>query len=391
MDIKPFQFSFNPKLVFGAGSINELCGLIGDIGNNILIITGMSSFKSSPKREKLLQDLKNSQINYYEQEIEGEASPDFVDEIASFYRDKQLHAVLSIGGGSVIDTGKAVSAMIPQKESAMDYIEGLGKKKHNGIKVPFIAVPTTAGTGSEATNNAVLSRIGPQGFKKSLRHNNLIPDAVIIDPELTLSCPFGVTAASGMDAFTQLLESFMSVKASVLSDALSINGLEMFKNDALIAACTDGAGDISVRSRLSYAAYLSGAALTNVGLGAVHGLAGVIGGLFNIPHGTICASLVGRVTKYNIEKLLLENQSYYLKKYSRIGHLLTDSDEKDIKKGCDLLINKIEEWARKLTIPNVKELGISEIDLKKIAQSADSKSNPVKLNSDDFINILTKY
>ena len=193
--------------------------------------------------------------------------------------DRGIDVVLSTGGGSVIDAGKAVSAMLRVEGSVAEYLEDVGTRKHPGTKVPFVAVPTTAGTGCEATRNAVLSRVGPDGFKKSLRHDNFLPDAAVVDPVLTLSCPPDITAACGLDALTQLLESFVSTKASVLTDVLALSGLEHIGN-SLVPACTNSGQDIDMRANLSYAALMSGITLTSAGLGTVHGFASSIGGLF---------------------------------------------------------------------------------------------------------------
>ena len=180
-----------------------------------------------------------------------------------------------------MDAGKAISAMLTQEGSVKDYLEGVGHKHPSGNKVPFFAVPTTSGTGSEATKNAVLSEIGPNGYKKSLRHDHFVPDLAIVDPDLTLSCPPGLTAYSGMDAFTQLLEAYVSTKAHPFTDALCEKALELLSG-SLLQAYQDGE-NIEAREAMSYAAWTSGIVLAQVGLGVVHGFASAVGGMFDNP------------------------------------------------------------------------------------------------------------
>ncbi len=183
-----------------------------------------------------------------------------VDEVVSRHRRDTPDWVLAIGGGSAVDAGKAISAMLPQSGSVKDFLEGREVRKHDGRKLPFIAVPTSSGTGSEATKNAVLSEVGENGFKSSLRHDNFMPDIAVIDPELMRSCPPGVTAACGLDALTQLLESWVSSKASPITDALALSGLEHVAA-GFLRACEDGENDLEARGHMAYAALLSGLTL----------------------------------------------------------------------------------------------------------------------------------
>ena len=281
--------------------------------------------------------------------------------------------------------------MYLHEESVFEYLEGVGTgKNHNGAKIPFIAVPTTAGTGSEATKNAVLSRIGPKGFKKSLRHDNFIPDVVVIDPELALSCSSGITAATGMDAFTQLLESYVSTQSTPLTDALGFSGL-CHAADNLIPACTTGAEVVKVRAGMAYAAYLSGVTLANAGLGVVHGLASPLGGLFDIPHGVICGTLIGAAVKITIETLQTEKDAateHVLKKYARVGALFSKNDKMDTGDLCSLLVGKLEEWTEILKLPLLSEYGVKESDIEDVLDETGNKNNPVKLNRNKIRQII---
>lgn len=388
--IPQFTFARIPKIYFGAGKFTGLDKIISEVGKTVLIVTGVHSFKSSGKWDVLIKALKDKSIKYFHFSVKGEPSPDSIDRAVSEFRRKDIDVVLAIGGGSAIDTGKAISAMLLQNTSVIDYLEGVGREiSHNGIKVPFIAVPTTSGTGSEATKNAVLSRVGPDGFKRSLRHNNFVSDVAVVDPELMLSCPPGITAACGMDAFTQLLESYVSSQSTPLTDALVISGLEYLK-DNLPLACSTGANDTKVRTAMAYASLISGIALANAGLGIVHGLASAIGGFFNIPHGVICGTLVGSVTEVTINRLKKGNdpENIALKKYAKIGRLLSGSGSKDINYCCELLIKKIGEWAKILKIPVLSEYGIQISDINRIVEKTRNKNNPVKLDKNEIKKIL---
>jgi alcohol dehydrogenase class IV len=291
-----FNFSRTPQFRFGPGSIKDLVPAISAFGKKIALITGQSSLKASGFYQRIQALFESAHIEHVSYSMAGEPSPELVDEIVSSLRSFNVDAVVAIGGGSVIDAGKAVSAMLKAYGPVTEYLEDVGTKQHSGLKVPFIAVPTTAGTGSEATANAVLSKPGPEGFKKSLRHVNFTPDVAIIDPELMVGCPSSVTAACGMDALTHLLESYVSTKASPMTDALAESGMAHVR-DNLVPACSTLAKDLDTRGAMAYAALVSGITLANAGLGVVHGMASAVGGHFAIPHGVICGNLMGPATQ----------------------------------------------------------------------------------------------
>lgn len=390
------DFSFNfariPNIIFGSGKINELYGIISNFGKNALIITGRSSLKSSSKWDEISAHLKHHSIAFSQASVNNEPSPTLVDNIVNKVREKNIEIVVSIGGGSVIDTGKAISAMILKNDSVKNYLEGIGNKIHDGIKIPFIAIPTTSGTGSEATKNAVISEIGKNGYKKSLRHNNFVPDYAIIDPELIIRCPPSITAACGMDAFTQLLEAYVSINSNPITDSLAYSGMKYVK-DNLILACSTGAKNVHVRAAMAYGSLMSGIALANAGLGVVHGLASAIGAYFSIPHGVVCGTLLAEATKINIENLKNQglNGKLGLRKHAEIGALLMDKylgQENKIMKYCSYLIKTLESWTLSLKIKTLGEYGVREEDIDKILDKTGLKSNPVKLNREDIKTIL---
>ncbi len=390
MEIKPFNFVRLPQILFGEGTFQKLYEAIMGFGNTTLIVTGGESFRHTEKFDILVNQLVKHSIKVYDVSVKGEPSPDLIDKIVDAYRNKYIDVVVAIGGGSVLDAGKAISAMLMQNDSVLEYLEGVGSGKiHNGEKAPFIAVPTTSGTGSEATKNAVLSRVGKNGFKKSLRHDNFVPDIAVLDPILTISCPTHITAASGLDAFTQLLGGYLSTEASPMTDTMALSGLQFIK-DCLVTVCTTGTKDVNVRAGMAYASLMSGIVLANAGLGIVHGFASPIGGYFDIPHGVVCGTLVGEAVKMNIKLLrqIGNKDNLFLKKYAKVGALLSEGNEEDVEESCNHLIAKLDEWTELLKIPRLGKYHITENDLDKIVEGTGNKNNPVKLTKDQMKQIL---
>ncbi len=385
-----FDFSGTPRIRFGAGRCAETTDIAARFGKKALVVLGGKSFARSERYTRMVDAFRERNIEWQSISVAGEPSPEVVDNAVSEYRDRGISVVIAVGGGSVVDTGKAISAMLLQDSSVFEYLEGVGTgRKHDGRKVPFIAVPTTAGTGSEATKNAVMSRPGPGGFKKSLRHEALIPDYAVVDPELALSCPADVSAACGMDAFTQLLESYISAKSSPLTDALAWSGMERVK-DALIPCAGDGADSLEVRTAMAYGAMISGITLANAGLGVVHGLASTIGGRFPIPHGVVCGTLLApanRVTIDRLRKLGSEGEAR-LEKIARVGRLLSGRADAGRDLGCDLLLERLEEWSAALRMPRLGDYGVVGSDIESIAKAAGNGNNPVKLDVQAITEIL---
>jgi len=388
--LNQFHIAKIPEIYFGPGKINTLAKLIQNYGSKALIITGTNSLKNSGKWDHIEKQLQKEEIEYYQIALNGEPNPDFVDDISKKIREERINVVVAIGGGSVVDAGKAISAMLTQNDSVCNYLEGVGNKTHSGHKIPFIAIPTTSGTGSETTKNAVLSEVGPNGYKKSIRHDNFVPDTAIIDPELLISLPKHITAPCGMDAFTQLLESYVSTGASTFTDSIAYEAIRNIR-DSLIPVSTDHSQDIEKRGSMAYASMISGITLANAGLGVVHGFASVIGGYYNIPHGVVCGTLMGPATRKNIEILSKKfPDSIAFSKYARIGKMMVHGCEKDDHMYAFKLADLIDEWIQLLEIPKLSTFGVREADFEKIIRSTGQKNNPVKLDDKDLFEILTK-
>jgi alcohol dehydrogenase class IV len=389
--IQPFTLSRIPEIRFGAGIIRTLPQLLAKFGDQMLIVTGGVSFLNSKICKELYKALIDNHSVVIQSIVTGEPSPELVDKEVTFFKSKQIDIVIAIGGGSVIDAGKAISAMLNEDGSVADYLEGVGTGKiPSGLKVPFIAVPTTAGTGSEATKNAVLSQVGLQGYKRSLRHDNFIPDIALIDPELMLSLPANLTATCGMDALTQLMEAYLSPKSNPMIDALAFSGMEAVKN-SLESAVQDGAHDIAARTGMAYASLLSGIALAQAGLGIVHGLASPIGGYYNIPHGVICGTLLAPATEMNIQLLRQKGENdWALYKYARIGALFGHCDEENVDFCCQQLIEQLYNWTYRFNLPMLSDYGIKLNQVEKIVVNSDIKNNPVRLSDEHIAAILKK-
>lgn len=388
--LQNFIFNRCPKIVFGPGEIVKLVPTVKTFGKKVLIVRGAESLKKSSLWKTVLSSFEISNINFSEFVISGEPSPQLIDTAVREFIDKSIDCVLAIGGGSVLDGGKAISAMLPAGEHIIDFLEIVGNRKPSGKKVPFIAVPTTSGTGSEASANAVLSVIGTSGFKRSLRHENYIPDVALIDPLITTTCPPNVTAASGMDALTQLLESFVSPKSSPFTDALISSALP-FVAKHLVNAFHNGATDIEARTGMSYASLVSGISLGNAGLGVVHGLASIIGGHFPIPHGVICGTLVGSAVEVTIYKLKkCDPHSLYLKKYAAAGRLLTNNNEQNDQDACEALINYLKSLTISFCIPLLSDFGITRSNLDIILNENCNKNNPVQLDKGEIKWLLSE-
>ena len=385
--VKPFNFSRLPAISFGPGKLKLLPDMIRQYGRNIVLVTGGSSFVNSSHYQSLIGAFNDAVIIFNHVTISTEPSPEIIDEAVGCLSALAADVVVSIGGGSVVDAGKAISAMLTVKDSVKCYLEGVGTKDHPGTRLPFIAVPTTAGTGSEATKNAVISDVGKVGFKKSLRHDNFVPDMAVIDPELTLSCPENITAASGMDCFTQLTEAFLSDRANEFTDAFELEGLKAVAN-SLVAVFEDGS-NLEARSGMSFAALTSGICLANAGLGVVHGFASSAGGMFRIPHGMLCGTLMAVANEINVRELRRRNDNpTALRKYASLGRLFIDADAKPDDYFIDGFIRFLYEITDRFALPRLSEFGIARDDVGSVCSQTEIKNNPVKLGREELEEIL---
>lgn len=389
--IRHFEIARLPRIVFGQGSIKRLPNLARTYGGKALVVTGARSMQDSPYWETLQAGFAARRVTWEVIRVSGEPSPRLVDDAVASHRNGNWDVVIGIGGGSVLDAAKAIAGLLIPGNSVLDHLEGVGPERpYVGPAVPFIAVPTTAGTGSEATKNAVLSTPGPDGFKKSFRDEKLVAQYAVIDPDLLASCPKPVLAASGMDAFTQLLEGYVSIRANPMTDALALSGLEAARDGLL--PWYEGTDDpAACRSRMAYAALLSGIVLAQVGLGAVHGLASPLGAYFPIPHGVVCGTLVAAATRVNITALLQRDANNpALRKYANVGRLISrkalDDDE-----ARAALIDHLEDWTRRLNLPPLSAYGVQPRDFARIvanSRGSSMKTNPIVLTDEEIERIL---
>jgi alcohol dehydrogenase class IV len=385
--VRPFQFARIPKIHFKNGVISELPGIIKSYNGNIVLVTGRNSFIRSRQADILLDSLKKMDIGYQQITVSDEPSPELIDDAVKKLNNEDVKVVVGIGGGSVMDAGKAISAMMYRTDSIFEFLEGVGTKDHPGTKLPFIAVPTTSGTGSEATKNSVISRIGKNGFKKSLRHDNFVPDIALVDPTLTLECPKEITAASGMDCFTQLTEAFLSDKSNEYTDALALEGIKAIKT-SLLRSYADGS-DVEARTGMSFAALTSGICIANAGLGIVHGFASSIGGMYNIPHGLVCGTLMAKANEINVRELRKKpGDGIALKKYSLLGKIFLDESGKTDDYYIDGIVDRLHKLREELNLTGLKNFGIKSIDVGLICSVTENKNNPVKLGVEEMAEIV---
>jgi alcohol dehydrogenase class IV len=382
-----FQFSSLPKIIFGPGKRNALADELFTRGKRVLLLTGSSSVHNSGHGDELISFIKAANLELQHEVIAHEPSPSLIDGIVDRYRPSEVEVVVAVGGGSVMDAGKAVSAMIPVEGSIREYLEGVGERKHPGLKIPFIAIPTTSGTGSEMTKNAVISEVGEEGFKKSLRHENFIPELAIIDPEMMLSCPSKLTAASGMDAFSQLLESYLSTSANTMTDALALQGLKQIKRH-LLRAFLEGEQNLEARSGMALAAMFSGITLAHAGLGLVHGFASPLGGFYHIPHGVACGSLMAAVFTTTIDNLLNQPEDPVINKLIIVSKVFADFKYKQDLEYLQAFKEKLMHITSLLEMPLLSEYGLNEEGVQKVLDFTSHKNHPVKLTNEQMVNAL---
>jgi alcohol dehydrogenase class IV len=354
------------------------------MGSRALIVS------SGPDRAApLLERLDQRGIASVVFTVESEPTTEIARLGTDLARNNNCDFVIGIGGGSVLDTGKAVAALLANGGDPLDYLEVIGR----GLpltkpSIPYMAIPTTAGTGTEVTRNAVLA--SPEHrVKASLRSPFMLPDVALIDPELTYNLPPDVTAYTGLDALTQLIEPYVSIKANPMTDALCVEGIRRAARS--LQTAYEYGDDPAAREDMALASLFGGLALANAGLGAVHGFAGPFGGMFSAPHGAICAALLPYVMSVNIRALQIEDPgSEALWRYGEIARILTGDATVEASDGVDWVI-----WlCDTLQIPPLSAYGLTEDDfddlIDKAAEASSMKGNPIKLSPDRMQLILER-
>ncbi len=393
-----------PRLVVGPGRIAELPALVAETGRRALLVTGARSFAGGPAWGPLLRALQDAGIAWDHLAVAGEPSPDLVDAAVAARRDDTPDVVVGIGGGSALDAAKAIAGLLRSGTTALDHLEGVGRGvPYPGPATPFIAVPTTAGTGSEVTKNAVLSgRLhgAPDGappFKKSFRDERLAARVAILDPDLLAGCPPAVIAGDGMDAVTQLLEALTSTGASPFTDAIARAGLGAAAGalPGWHAAAVEGlapAASAGPRAAMSWAACCSGIALANAGLGAVHGIVAALGARYPIPHGLGCGVLLAATTRANLAALAERAPGATARgRYAEAGRILAGAPTLSDDGAREALLATLDAWTARLEIPRLASFGAAPGDLPGlVAESRGSsmRTNPIALTDAEIAGIL---
>jgi alcohol dehydrogenase class IV len=378
--VRSFEFATAGRIVFGAGVFGQLPAILSGYGRLPLVVTG----KATGKRERAASELPGPRFT-----VASEPTVALVREGVNVFRDAACDCVVAIGGGSAIDAGKAIAATAANTGDLLDYLEVIGKGQPlENAPYPFIAVPTTAGTGSEVTRNAVLG--SPEhGVKVSLRSPLMLPRVALVDPALTLGLPSEITASTGLDALTQLVEPYVSSRANPFTDSLCLDGIRHV-SASLLRAYLAGS-DADARSGMAYASLLGGLALANAGLGIVHGFAAPIGGTFDAPHGAVCAALLPAGMSANIAALRArEPQGEALERYREIARILV--------KDPDAIPEDGAEWVRDLTmqlaIPSLTHFGLRQRDVPELAEKASRtnsmKGNPIALTQGELMEVIER-
>ena len=388
--IAAFSIARLPRIEFGSGAIGKLPAIAASYGKSLVLVTGQRAFVESAAGAGLLASLKAQGCSWQHLRVAGEPSPQFVDNAVAMLRAAKIDVVIGIGGGSALDAAKAIAGLLRPGNSVMDHLEGVGRERpFRGPATPFIAVPTTAGTGSEATKNAVLSVQGEGGFKKSFRDEALVAEWALVDPDLLATCPPELIAADGMDAFTQLLESFVSTGANPMTDALARSGMMAVK-DSLLSLHREQSA--AAREKMAYASLMSGLCLAQTGLGAVHGLASPLGAFFPIPHGVVCGTLAAAATAVNIEAMeAREPDNPALPKYAEIGRRFAMQKGLNGKDAREYLATTLRQWQEQLCLPRLSAYRIGAADFPRIvanSRGGSMRTNPIVLNDAEVARIL---
>jgi len=380
-----FEFATANRILFGPGTLREAPSIAARMGERALVVTGRSPDRAAP----LVHELEAKGIFTFVFSVGNEPTLETVQSGIRQARANDCEFVVGFGGGSVIDTAKALAALLANKGELLDYLEVIGKGRPlTEPSLPCIAIPTTAGTGSEVTRNAVLTSV-EHSVKVSLRSPNMLPRLAVIDPEITRSLPPFVTAATGLDALTQLIEPYVCNSPNPMTDALCVEGIRRVAA-GLRRAFVDG-NDLNARTDMSLASLFSGIALANARLGAVHGLAGPLGGVLSAPHGAICARLLPFVMETNLRSLEERAPcSPVLSRYSEVARLLTGNDAAVAADG----VAWIHSLCKEFEIPTLSKQGLDRQLIPAVADQATKassmKGNPIELSELELSNILER-
>ncbi len=378
--MKSFEFMSANRIIFGTGNFNQLGQLADQSGKKTLIVTNLPAGKILERLEKQLME-KQIKFDYFSN-FKGEPTVKLIDEGAGYTRSEKFDLIIGIGGGSAIDSGKALSGLATNPGSVIDYLEGVGTGAEiQQPPLPYLAIPTTAGTGAEVTKNAVIA--SPElKFKKSMRSPLLLPRIALIDPELTLTLPPEPTAFSGLDALTQCIEAYVSRKSQPFTDILALEGIRLARRSLLIAF-RDGQ-NLAAREEMALCSLLSGLALANAGLGAAHGIGAALGALFEIPHGLACAMMLPPIMQANFDCAL--------EKYARVGEILSAKSFASLKDAAKAGIDFIFQLRHDLNIPeSLGKSGIKQSDIPLIAKNSGGSSmsgNPRQFTENELMQLL---
>ncbi len=389
-----FEFGAPGRIIFGDGQLSLFGELAAEFGKRAFVLTGRSSLQSGGASSQIGELLQSKKIMSEFAHVAGEPTVGAVDDLAISAREFAPDLIVAVGGGSVLDAGKAIAALLPNgngtEVSVVDFLEGVGKgRKIVNPPIPLIAIPTTAGTGAEVTKNAVI-RSDDRRFKKSMRSPLMRPRIALVDPLLTHSASPEITASCGLDAMTQLIEAFTSPKAGPLTDGLAREGLRLIV--WALERAYNSPQDHEARSAMAMASLLSGLALDNAGLGAVHGLAAPIGGMFDVPHGVVCANLLPEITQANVETASRnaprnDEAMRTLGRYEEIARLFNG----DFHCEAQTLGEVLRAQRRMMKIPPLGAYGITEGDIPRIlgdCRGGSMKTNPFDLNDEVLREVL---
>jgi alcohol dehydrogenase class IV len=382
-----YEFATAGRIVVGPGSATELAGLLANIGRCALLVIGREAIARGGPTADLVRRLVECGLAGATFAISGEPEITTVEEAARLAREAGCDMAIGVGGGSVLDTAKAAAALAANRGGALDYMEVVGAGKPlERPALPVVAVPTTAGTGSEVTRNAVVA--APQSrAKASIRHPSLLPRLALVDSTLTHDLPPAVTAGSGLDALTQLIEPYVSRRAQPISDGLCLEGIT--RAAWALRRAYHQPGDAAAREAMATASLLSGLALANAGLGAVHGIAAPLGGAYPAPHGPACAALLPHVTLANIRALRRRDpDGPALPRYARAAQALLGR----AGTAPDDLAAALLELVGELGIPPLRTYGLTEQGLPELAaqaaQASSTRANPIDLTEAELVEAI---